>query len=553
MSQQLLQQALALHQAGRLDEAERLYQQILATAPGDYPALHLMGLLRLMQSRLPEALRLMEAALRGPARRAETPWPITASRCRRLGRDREALAALDKAWPWRSPADSAGPFSNRGAIRSRLGRPAEALADFERAVALDSRNRDALNNCALTLHALHRLEEALLRFDALLAASPDYVEGRNNRGLTLLALGRQEDALADFAQVIAEKPGHVGAWVNRASMLWSLERLDDALESYGRALALDPNLPAALESRANLLWTRRQALAPAIADLERALKLAPDLPYGVGNLLQLKMHAGDWADFARDKARLDEAVRAGKPAAEPFVYQGLSDSPPDLLACAKIYAAREYPAQPPVAKAGARRPGRIRIGYVCGEFRTQATMYLAAGLFENHDRARFEVLAFDNGRDDGSAMRARVTASFDKFLPIGALSDLDAAARIAAEEVDILVNLNGYFGRMRMGVFAQRPAPIQVNYLGFPGSLGADYMDYILADSVVVPDGEERFYAEKVVRLPGSYQINDDKRAPVAATTRAEHGLPEKAFVFCHFNYGYKILPDQSSPPGCAL
>jgi protein O-GlcNAc transferase len=193
---------------------------------------------------------------------------------------------------------------------------------------------------------------------------------------------------------------------------------------------------------------------------------------------------------------------------------------------------------------GLRKPGRIRIGYVCGEFRAQATMYLAAGLFEQHDRSRFEIIAFDNGRDDGSKMRARVTAAFDKFIVIAGLSDADAADRIRAEEVDILVNLNGYFGSMRMGVFALLPAPIQVNYLGFPGTLGADYMDYILADGMVIPDGEERFYAEKVVRLPGSYQINDSKRAEIGATTRAEHGLPENSFVFCHFNYGYKILPD---------
>jgi predicted O-linked N-acetylglucosamine transferase (SPINDLY family) len=320
--------------------------------------------------------------------------------------------------------------------------------------------------------------------------------------------------------------------------------LDEALESYSRALALDPDLAAALESRSNLLWVRRKALAPAIADLERALQLEPGLPYAACNLLHLKMHAADWRGFTEAKAKLDAAVRAGKPAVQPFVYQALSDSPADLLACARIYAAREYPGAPR-PQFGPRRPGPIRIGYVSGEFRAQATMYLAAGLFERHDRAKFEVIAFDNSRDDGSAMRARVTAGFDKFISIASLSDRDAAGRIRAEEVDILVNLNGYFGRMRMGVFALAPAPIQVNYLGFPGSLGADYMDYILADSVVVPDGEERFYAEKVVRLPGSYQINDDKRAPVAATTRAEHGLPEKAFVFCHFNYGYKILPAQ--------
>jgi len=539
MSQHLLQQAMALHQAGRLDEADALYQQILAGTPGAYPALHLMGLLRLMQGRLPEALALMQAALRAQPGAPETlaNLGIVLSG---LGRLDEALAALGGVVTAR-PDDSRG-WSNRGAIHSRMGQPTQALADFERAVALDGGNLDALSNRGLVLQEFRRHGEALASFDALLARAPDHAEGRNNRGLILREMGRTEEALAEFDRLLAAQPLHAAAWINRAATLWRLERLDAALDSYGKALAINPDLPAALESRSNLLWTRSQALAPAIADLERALKIQPDLPYAAGNLLQLKMHAGDWRNFAEEKAKLDAAVRAAQPAAQPFVYQALSDSLADLQACAWIFAAREYPGSART-EFSARRPRPIRIGYVCGEFRAQATMYLAAGLFEQHDRAKFEIIAFDNSRDDSSAMRTRVTAAFDKFISIASLSDGDAAERIKAQEVDILVNLNGYFGRMRMGLFALSPAPIQVNYLGFPGTLGAKYMDYILADGVVIAPGEERFYDEHVVRLPDSYQINDDKRAPVTAATRAEHGLPENAFVFCHFNYGYKILP----------
>ena len=539
MSQHLLQQAMALHQAGRLDEAAALYQQILAATPGAYPALHLMGLLRLMQGRLPDALALMQAALRAQPGAPETLANLGIA-LSGLGRLDEALAALDGVVAAR-PDDSRG-WSNRGAINSRLGRPAEALADFERAVALDGGNIDALSNRGLVLQEFRRHGEALASFDALLARMPDHAEGRNNRGLVLREMERTEEALAEFDHLLAAQPSHAAAWINRAATLWRLERLDEALDSYGKALAINSDLPAALESRSNLLWTRSQALAPAIADLERALKLQPDLPYAAGNLLQLKMHAGDWRNFAEGKAKLDAAVRAGQPAAQPFVYQALSDSLADLQACARIFAAREYP-EPARTELRVRRPGPIRIGYVCGEFRAQATMYLAAGLFEQHDRAKFEIIAFDNSRDDASAMRARVTAAFDKFISIASLSDQDAAQRIKAQEVDILVNLNGYFGRMRMGLFALSPAPIQVNYLGFPGTLGAKYMDYILADGVVIASCEECFYDEQVVRLPDSYQINDDKRAPVAAATRAEHDLPQNAFVFCHFNYGYKILP----------
>ena len=336
-----------------------------------------------------------------------------------------------------------------------------------------------------------------------------------------------------------------GSWANRAIALSRLDRMDEALESYAqKALSLDPGLLAALESRANLLWTRSQALGPAMADLEQALKISPGRPFVFGDLMHLKMHAGDWRGFAAAMAQMNEGVRAGKPVVKPFIYQGLSESPADMLACAETYVEVYFQALPPVARAPRRKPGRIRIGYVSGEFRAQATMHLMAGLFENHDRSRFEVFAFDNGRDDGSPMRKRVVAGFDKFIPVALLSDGDAAAAVAAEDVDILVNLNGYFGEMRMNLFAHRAAPIQVNYLGFPGSLGADYMDYIIADATLIPESEHRFYREKVVTLPDSYQVNDSKRAPLESSTRAAHGLPQDAFVFSHFNSGYKITPD---------
>jgi protein O-GlcNAc transferase len=539
--QQLLQQAVQLHQAGRLAEAESIYQQLLTLAPGAYPVLHLMGLLRLQQARLPEALFFIEAALKV---RPDAPETLTnyAVALSGAGRQEDALAALDSALIVQ-PGNTTL-WSNRGAIKNKLDRNEEALTDLARAIALEPRNFEALNNRGLVLHALHRYPDALASFDAALAAAPDYIEARNNRGLALREMARDGEALADFDRVIAAQPRYAGAHVNRASMLWRMERLDEALESYDRALAIDPDLALALESRSNLLWTRKQALAPAIADLEHALKIQPDLPYAQGSLLHLKMYAGDWRDFAAAKARLDADVRAGKPAAEPFVYQGLSESPADLLACATGYALRKFPTGPPMAQGKVKNRERIRIGYVSGEFRAQATMYLAAGLFEQHDRARFEIIGFDNGRDDQSPLRARVMAAFEKFIPIAALSDADAARRIAAEEVDILVNLNGYFGRHRMGVFAHRPAPIQVNYLGFPGTLGADYMDYIIADAVVAPLESQDFYHERIVTLPGSYQVNDDRRAPAGVSTRAAHGLPDDAFVFCHFNYGYKITPD---------
>jgi protein O-GlcNAc transferase len=184
------------------------------------------------------------------------------------------------------------------------------------------------------------------------------------------------------------------------------------------------------------------------------------------------------------------------------------------------------------------------VGYVSGEFRDQATAFLTAGLYECHDKDKFEIVAFDNGWSTNSHIRRRLESAFDRFIRISNLSDRAAAEKILGEEIDILVSLNGYFGEHRMGVFAQRPAPVQVNYLGFPGTLGADYIDYILGDRFVIPQDEQQYYTEKVVYLPGSYQVNDSRRhMPRGVPTRSENQLPGTGFVFCSFNMSYKITP----------
>ena len=539
MLEQLIQEALALHKAGKLAEAEPLYLKALAQDPNFYPALHLMGLIRLHQGRHAEALPFIERALKLQPATPEMLGNYSIA-LEGVGRHGDALDTLEKVVK-ASPNNSRA-WSNRGVLLFKLGRNGEALADFDKALALDAGNAEAWNNRGLILMALNRPEAALESYDRALALKPDYAEARNNRGLTLKAMGQGPGALAEFDRVLREKPNHAGAYVNRASMLRAMGEVDQALDSYNRALSIEPGMPEALASRANLLWTRKSDVAGAIADFTKLVGLKPDYPYARGDLLHLKMHAGDWRGFDKERTALDQGVRAGKRVVEPYVYQGLSSSPADLLACAAIYAKDRYPARP-FAPKRERRPGKIRVGYLCGEFRAQATMYLAAGLFEQHDRARFEVVGFDNSRDDQSQMRRRVNMAFDRFIPIQSLSDHDAAQMIEAQAIDILVNLNGYFGALRMGVFAHHPALLQVNYLGFPGSLGAAYMDYILADSEVIAEGEEKFFTEKVVRLPGSYQINDSQRPHPVPQSRAAHGLKDGDFVFCHFNYAYKILP----------
>lgn len=459
-----------------------------------------------------------------------------------LGRFEEAVESYDCALKLQ-PQFSAALF-NRGMAFAHLKRFEEAFSDFDKALDLGARNAETLHSRGLALWNLGRAREALTSYDQALAMDPNHVSARLNRGYCLQAEGRFVQALDDYEQALKVAPENAQIWNSRGAVLHSLGRYREALESFGRALQLNPDYAEALTNRANVRAQTKGEIEPAIADLQRAIGIDPHQPYAIGELLHLRMQAADWHAFDEQSAEIAQGVRHGERVVRPFVYQAVSQSPADLHACSRIFSddliKNFVPYRP--AQRGTRE--KIRLGYVSAEFREHATAYLMAGLFELHDRTAFEVIAIDNGTRDNSAMRMRLEAAFDKFVNISALSDEEAAQRIRTEEIDILINLSGYFGAPRMGVFAQRPAPIQINYLGFPATLGSHCMDYILADRIVIPENQTQHYTESVVYLPNSYQANDARR-PIAeqSPTRAQMGLPDNAVVFCNFNQSYKFTP----------
>jgi predicted O-linked N-acetylglucosamine transferase (SPINDLY family) len=428
-----------------------------------------------------------------------------------------------------------------GIIRFQQNRLAEALDYFDR-TAKSQPGFGPYSNRGAALHALGRFDEALASYASALALQPNSAAVHYNRGRVLQDLGQLEEALASYDRALALDPKSVAALTNRGNTLRVLNRPKEALACYDAALSRDPDFVEALYNRGDLQWAVNGNYAAALRDMERAAAIGPDQDFVLGELLYLRLHGGDWRDFESLRARIAQAVRAGRRVVQPFHFQAMSDSPAELQACSITYTRNLYPPAPALVSK-VRGGDRIRLGYVAGEFREHATSFLMAGLFEAHDRERFELIAFDNGWDDGSAMRGRLKSAFHEIVDISRLSDRAAAQKVAARGIDILVSLNGYVGLHRMGVFAQRPSPIQVNYLGFPATTGAPYMDYILADRVLIPPEEERFYSEKVVTLPNSYQVNDSKRAIATPLSRAELGLPENGFVFCSFNSSYKLTP----------
>jgi predicted O-linked N-acetylglucosamine transferase (SPINDLY family) len=506
--QEATQQGLRAHQAGRLTEAESFYAAALDIEP-DFPlALHLMGMLAFARQDLPKA----------------EDWFS------------RAIAVLPEA--------SAGAaLTGRGEVKLELEQWEDALADFDRALALGAQSAATWNNRGLALNALKRFDEALESYARALALAPDAAQAHNNRGDTLRELRRFDQALASFERALMLDPADWKSFNNQAVTLSQMGRIDDALQSYNQALALNPDIPAALQARSNLLWSEKAMLAPALADADRLVAVAPDFPFARGSRMRLACAAARWRDYESEKALIDEGVRMDRPAIEPFIYLSLSDRLDDLQRCARLYSRARFPAQPPLWKGEPRKPGRVRVGYVCGEFRTHATLYLMAGLFEAHDKEAFEIFAFDNGGGDGSPLRARFEKAPEHVVDIRRLSDREAASRMRAAGMDVLVDLNGYSGKQRMGIFAHRPARVQVSYLAYAGTTGAPYMDYVLADRVVIRPGEEKYYDEKVVFLPHSYQINDDRRVIGETPAREAAGLPAQGFVFCNFNHSNKFAP----------
>jgi predicted O-linked N-acetylglucosamine transferase (SPINDLY family) len=397
-----------------------------------------------------------------------------------------------------------------GNVLCKLGRHLEAIGCFEQALALQPGFLDASFNRALALQSLRRFGEALEAHDHMVAARPDYPRLFLHRAYTLRALNRLEEAQASCERALSATPEDVKALVCMGDILQALFRRDEARAYYARALQLDERFP----------YLRGLHFGACLASC-------------------------DWTGFEQQVRSLVEGVANGERCVNPWDFVTVSDSAADQLRCASAFAADRCPESPrPMRRRAGARHERVRLAYLSADFHEHATVCLTAGLFERHDRDRFEVLGISFSPNRASAMRSRVVRAFDRFIDVSAQSDEATAELLRDLEVDIAVDLKGFTGDCRPGILAYRPAPIQVSYLGYPGTMGVPYIDYILADRTVIPEEHRAFYSEHVVYLPDTYQVNDELR-PIAAPvpTRAEAGLPENGFVFCAFNNNYKITP----------
>ena len=559
--------AVGLHESGRRTDAEAAYRAVLAKAPNHAGALHYFGILRAETGALEEAAALIGRSLAVDPNVPQAHLHL-AGVLVGLSRHDDALAQYAQALVLKS--DFTEGYFNRGTLLLALNRAAEALADFDRAATLAPQSAPMHHYRGYSLMTLGRLPEALAALDRSLALRFDLVEAHSCRGLVLATLNRREEAISAFHSALLHRPDYLPALDaradilcqlgrleeslrdcdralaldahrapahnNRGNALLAMGRLDEALAAFDRAVTLDPNFTWALANRA-LTLRNMSRFEEALSDADKALALDPSLGAVAGERFYMSALLCDWR--GREAAATDLAlrVRAGQRLSPWQVLIALDD--PAL----QLQAARNFSGQTPIPAPRPAKPHtRLRIAYLSPDFRDHPMAYLMVELFERHDRSRFESFGICLQSSPPSPIRSRLRSAFEHFAEMGGRSDDDVVRLLERQEIDIAIDLAGYTSKGRTGIFRRHPAPLTVSYIGYPGTMGCDYMDYILADALVIPPGAEGFFSEKVVRLPHCYYPADTATRG-APPSRAEEGLPEQGFVFCCFNNSYKLTP----------
>jgi len=435
-------------------------------------------------------------------------WLAQAINLANLNRLDQALNATDSALQL-DPENPAA-LSLKATITFEVGNYTAALESFKKLSELDPTNFDHLFNQGVTYVALKDLANAAISFEKASLSDPSYHDAKLNLANCLHEMGEFNSALTIYDELTKAIPESPVLWLNKGNSLMKLKRFHHAALSYKKSYDLG---------------------GPSYFEL--------------GLAHHSMMSVCDWSDYDLLTDEINHLLYKNKCVAEPFAFQAISNSEEYLKKCAEIFCNEKFPSKTQ-AKPRAINTNKktINVGYLCGEFGYQATSILMTNVWELHDKSQFNIIAFDSSWSDKSSYRARIENAFNKVISIHNKNGEEACSIIKAEEIDILVNLNGYFGRERQDVFALRPAPLQINFLGFPGTIGVDYIDYLIADRIVIPEDSRQFYKEKIIYLPNCYQANDPLRTASTNTpTKKELGLPDHQFIFCCFSNNYKITP----------
>jgi len=506
--EQYLTKGVQCYEAGRMDEAEKIFKEVIAQIPECADAYNLLGIVYAGHKKFTEALVNFKEAVRLS--------PNNAAYNSNLGNALQDNGELNESMPYYFKAielqsDFTDAYYNLSNSLRKLQRFPESFQYLNKAKSLNSRYLKCYINAALIHVELKQFDQAILELNKALEIEPHSFEALSSLAVVFSLKRDYEQSMIYFKKAHATGRADDKFFVNYAAVCVELNQPVEAGKAFLKSAEINPSKNGAL-----------------------------------GRALHQKMLIADWSGIKELNDEIVKRLHQNQDVVDPFGYMGFSDSETDLQLAAVIYLDKKFPT-PPTGLLSQKYPRhkKIKIAYVSGEFREHANGSLMTGLIECHDKEKFEVIGLDNGHGDEGGLRRRLHAAFDEFIDIRNIGDFDLAQQLRAKEVDILFNLNGFFGAHRTGIFANRAAPIQINFLGCPGTMGVDYMDYLIADHVVIPEESYQYYNEKIISLPHSYQINDSKRPELKRTiTRKDCGLPEDTFVFCCFNNIYKITPE---------
>jgi len=523
-----------------LDAAVKYYEKAIAIKPDFVEVYYNLGITFQELGQLDAAINSYEGAIAIKSDYAEAHNNLGVA-FKELGKVDEAVESHKNAINCKP--DYAEAHNNLGIIYLEIGRLAEAVKSYDAALLINPDYIEAHNNLGVAFKDLGNLDEALKSYENALAIKPDYAEALNNLGITLMDIGKLDEAVESYEKALVAKPDFAYAYNNLGVAFNELYRLDEAAKCFDKALTINTDYAEVYLNRGHLMTDLHQ-LDDALMSYEHANELKSDEDYILGSILHTKMHLCLWDSLLNHLQDLTKKINNGQKTISPFALMALVDDPKLQRKAAEIYATDKFPisnALPKISRYPKHK--KIRIGYFSADFREHPVSTLTVELYEKHDRSQFEVYAFSYGPDTKDEMNLRVKAGVENFHDVRSLAYKDIALLARTVELDIAIDLGGFTQNSKTDVFAISVAPIQLSYIGYLGTMGANYYDYLIADQIIIPEESKQHYSEKIVYLP-SYQANDSKQSKkVTSFTRRDLGLPEKGFVFCCFNNTYKITP----------
>ena len=441
--------------------------------------------------------------------------------------------------------DYVAAFYNTGNILKDQGDLAGAIDSYKRAIQIKPDYTDAYYNMGISFNEQGDLAGAIDSYKRAIQIKPDYVGAFYNMGIAQSEQGGLSEAVDSYKQAIQIKPDYADAYLNMGNSLRDQGDLVAAIDSYKQVLKINPDYADAYLNMGNSLRDQGDLVA-AIDSYKQSLKIKPDYHIARAAKLYQQAHICDWIGIESDE-NLIPALGVSTQKISPFELLALEDSPNRHRLRSEIYAKNDFPQKSLSLEARpVKKPKRLRVGYFSADFHNHATMYLMAKVFETHNSEAFEIYAYSFGHQSNDEMRQRLVKAVDVFKDVNELADQDVAKLVRQDQIDIAVDLKGYTKSSRTGIFAYRPAPIQINYMGYPGTMGADYIDYIVVDKILVPAEYQDGYSESIIQLPNSYQVNDNTRViSDRLMSKSQLGLPESGIVFCCFNNSYKISREE--------